>query len=128
MPKMKSRVPLEFSRKIAKIVVRREVCVISPTSDITEGCGDMLLRKEVFFLVSLGLKYFVLDLKKSKLRGSSIGDLIHIMTELDKQGCILRLCCLGEFNLDKLTRTKGLSIFSTYATRREAINSFRSGV
>ena len=103
-----------------------DVTVLDMSGKITIGEGSVALRTAIRRLLEEGKKRILLNLAGvSYVDSSGIGELVSSYTAINKGGGQLKLLNLTQKIRDLLTITKLLTVFDTYETEAEALNSFK---
>lgn len=102
-----------------------DVTVIDLRGKMTLGEGDELLRDKVNSLIQQGHKKLVLNLGEVPyIDSAGLGEIVRTYTTVSRDGGSLKLLNLTKRLIDLLAITKLLTIFETYDTEAEAVNSF----
>ena len=113
-----------------KIKVREkdEITILEISGEITIGQGDVELRKEINDLVGSQDKMnIILNLGKvSFIDSSGIGEIVRSYTTVQKNGGKLKLVGLEAKIRDLFTITRLITVFETFDSEREAIESFKA--
>src|SRR4051812_42800078 len=103
-----------------------EVVVLDLRGKITLGEGDELLKDKVNSIVNQGHKKVVLNLAAVPyIDSAGLGEIVRTYTTVSRQGGKLKLLNLTKRITDLLAITKLLTVFETYDTEKEALNSFQ---
>ena len=103
-----------------------DVTVLDMSGKITSGEGSVALRTAIRRLLEEGKKRILLNLAGvSYVDSSGIGELVSSYTAINKEGGQLKLLNLTQKIQDLLTITKLLTVFDTYESEAEALNSFK---
>lgn len=103
-----------------------DVTVLDMSGKITIGEGSVALRTAIRRLLEEGKKRILLNLAGvSYVDSSGIGELVSSYTAINKEGGQLKLLNLTQKIQDLLTITKLLTVFDTYESEAEALNSFK---
>jgi anti-sigma B factor antagonist len=103
-----------------------DVTVLDLGGKITIGEGSVSLRGAIKRLVEEGKTKILLNLGKvSYVDSSGIGELVSSHTTISREKGQLKMLGLGEKIKELLVITKLLTVFDTYATEPEALNSFQ---
>ena len=103
-----------------------DVTVLDLSGKITIGEGSVALRTAIRRLLEEGKKRILLNLSGvSYVDSSGIGELVSSYTAINKEGGQLKLLNLTQKIQDLLTITKLLTVFDTYDSEAEALNSFK---
>ena len=94
---------------------------------ITLGEGDEILKDKVNSLLHQGLKKIVLNLAEVPyIDSAGLGEIVRTYTTVSRQGGSLKLLSLTKRITDLLAITKLLTVFETYESENEAVQSFSS--
>ncbi|HEX2929302.1 MAG TPA: STAS domain-containing protein [Candidatus Binatia bacterium] len=103
-----------------------DVTVLDMSGKITIGEGSVALRTAIRRLLEEGKKRILLNLSGvSYVDSSGIGELVSSYTAINKEGGQLKLLNLTQKIQDLLAITKLLTVFDTYDSEAEALNSFK---
>ncbi len=104
-----------------------DVTVLDLGGRITIGEGNVSLRGAIKRLVEGGRKKILLNLAQiGYVDSSGVGELVAGYTTIKREGGQLKLLNLTGKIRDLLAITKLLTVFETYDTESEAIQSFTS--
>jgi anti-sigma B factor antagonist len=104
-----------------------EVTVLDLKGKMTLGEGDELLKDKINSLLATGKKKLVLNLEGVPyIDSAGLGEIVRTYTTVSRQGGSLKLLNLTKRIEDLLSITKLLTVFETFDTEAEAINSFSS--
>ena len=102
-----------------------DVTVLDMSGKITIGEGSVALRTAIRRLLEEGKKRILLNLAQvSYIDSSGIGELVSSFTAVKKEGGHLKLLKLTQKIQDLLAITKLLTVFDTYDSEQEAVQSF----
>ena len=102
-----------------------EVVVLDLKGKITLGDGDELLKDKVNSLVNQGHKKIVLNLAGVPyIDSAGLGEVVRTYTTVSRQGGALKLLSLTKRISDLLSITKLLTVFETFDSEAEAVQSF----
>ena len=102
-----------------------EVRIISLTGKITIGSGDIQLRDLINASLEQGHNKLVLDLGGvSAMDSSGIGEMVASYTSAKKRGADLKLAKLSPKITDILQMTQLITVFETFESLDEALESF----
>jgi anti-sigma B factor antagonist len=102
-----------------------DVTIIDIHGKMTLGEGDELLRDKVNSLIQQGHKKLVLNLGEVPyIDSAGLGEIVRTYTTVSREGGSLKLLNLTKRLIDLLAITKLLTIFETFDSEAEAINSF----
>src|ERR671932_581325 len=103
-----------------------DVTVLDMSGKITIGEGSVALRSTVRRLLEDGKKKILLNLAGvGYIDSSGIGELVSSYTAINKEEGQLKLLNLTQKLQDLLAITKLLTVFDTYDSEQEALNSFK---
>jgi anti-sigma B factor antagonist len=104
-----------------------DVLILDVKGRITLGEGDELLKDKVNSLLNQGLKKIVLNLAEVPyIDSAGLGEIVRTYTTVSRQGGNLKLLNLTKRITDLLSITKLLTVFETYDSESEAVQSFSS--
>jgi anti-sigma B factor antagonist len=104
-----------------------EVTVLDLKGKMTLGEGDELLKDKINSLLASGKKKLVLNLEGVPyIDSAGLGEIVRTYTTVSRQGGSLKLLNLTKRIEDLLSITKLLTVFETFDTEAEAVNSFSS--
>ena len=102
-----------------------EVIILDLKGKLTIGEGDELLKGKVNSLVQQGHRKLLLNLKGVPYADSAgLGEIVHTYTTVNRQGGKLKLLHLTKRIEDLLSITKLLTVFETFESEQEAVQSF----
>ncbi len=110
-----------------KVKTRMEgdVAIISVSGKLMGGPESDTLRNEIKNLIDDGSKKFVVDLKGVPwINSTGLGALMAVYTSIQRSEGVLKLCHVSDRIQSLFMITKLLTIFDTYPTENEAIESF----
>jgi anti-sigma B factor antagonist len=103
-----------------------DVTILDLSGSVRMGEGAVSLRNSIRGLIEQGNKKILLNLSGVKnIDSSGIGELIANYTTLSRDGGQLKLLNLTEKIQNLLVITKLLTVFDSYDTEAEALNSFK---
>ena len=103
-----------------------EVTILDLSGKITIGEGSVTLRETVRRLLDEGKKKILLNLGDvSYVDSSGIGELVSSYTTTNNNGGQLKLLNLTKKIQDLLMITKLLTVFETFDSEEEAVQSFK---
>lgn len=103
-----------------------DVTILDLNGSVRMGEGAVALRNAIRSLVDQGKKKILLNLGAVKnIDSSGIGELIANYTTISRDGGQLKLLNLTEKIQNLLVITKLLTVFDSYDTEAEALNSFK---
>jgi anti-sigma B factor antagonist len=104
-----------------------DVTVLDLKGKMTLGEGDELLKDKINSLLASGKRKLVLNLEGVPyIDSAGLGEIVRTYTTVSRQGGSLKLLNLTKRIEDLLSITKLLTVFETFDTEAEAINSFSS--
>ncbi len=104
-----------------------DVTIIDISGEITIGRGDVELRKEINDLIGNDRNKILLNLSKvTFIDSSGIGEIVRSLTTVQKNNGELKLLGLESKVRDLFTITRLITVFETFDSETEAINSFKS--
>jgi anti-sigma B factor antagonist len=106
--------------------IQDDIVIVKVTGDITlnQG-GDVQVKDKVQSLLQQGQKKIVLDLGEvAYVDSAGLGQLVQAYATTKNQGGSLKLMNLGKKLRDLLVVTKLVTVFDTYETEAEALQSF----
>jgi anti-sigma B factor antagonist len=110
-----------------KIVERqvKDVSILDLNGKIQIGEGDEALRNAVARLVQAGKKKILLNLAEVPYVDSAgLGEIVRCYTTVSREGGRLKLVNLTKKLQDLLSITKLLTVFETYDSEEQGVNSF----
>ncbi len=104
-----------------------EVLILDLSGKLTIGEGDELLKDKINSLVQQGRRKLVLNLAGVPyIDSAGLGEIVHTYTTVSRQGGKLKLLNLTKRIQDLLAITKLLTVFDTFDSEQEAVQSFAS--
>ena len=104
-----------------------DVLILDVKGRITLGEGDELLKDKVNSLLNQGQKKIVLNLAAVPyIDSAGLGEIVRTYTTVCRQGGNLKLLNLTKRITDLLAITKLLTVFETYESENDAVQSFSS--
>ena len=104
-----------------------DVLILDVKGRITLGEGDELLKDKVNSLLNQGQKKIVLNLAAVPyIDSAGLGEIVRTYTTVSRQGGNLKLLNLTKRITDLLAITKLLTVFETYDSENDAVQSFSS--
>ena len=101
------------------------VVVLDLRGKLTIGEGDELLKERISNLIQQGHRNLLLNLEGVPYVDSAgLGEIVRTYTTVSRQGGKLKLVNLTKRITDLLAITKLLTVFETYESEDEAVNSF----
>ena len=102
-----------------------DVIILDLKGKMTLGEGDETLKDKVDTLTAQGRKKLVLNLAEVPyIDSAGLGEIVRTYATVSRQGGSLKLLNLTKRIEDLLSITKLLTVFETFDTEAEAINSF----
>ena len=102
-----------------------DVMILDVTGKLTIGEGDELLKDKINSLIQQGHKKLILNLEGVPYVDSAgLGEMVRTYTTVSRQGVNLKLLNLTKRIEDLLSITKLLTVFDTYESEQDALNSF----
>ena len=102
-----------------------DVLILDVKGRITLGEGDELLKDKVNSLMNQGKKKIVLNLAEVPyIDSAGLGEIVRTYTTVSRQGGSLKLLSLTKRITDLLAITKLLTVFETFETESDAVQSF----
>jgi anti-sigma B factor antagonist len=102
-----------------------DVTILDLKGKMTLGEGDELLKEKINSLLAAGKKRLLLNLEGVPyIDSAGLGEVVRTYTTVSRQGGTLKLLNLTKRIEDLLSITKLLTVFETFDTEAEAINSF----
>jgi anti-sigma B factor antagonist len=103
-----------------------DVTVLDLKGKMTLGEGDELLKDKINSLLAAGKKKLLLNLESVPyIDSAGLGEVVRTYTTVSRQGGSLKLLNLTKRIEDLLSITKLLTVFDTFDSEAEAINSFK---
>jgi anti-sigma B factor antagonist len=103
----------------------QDVVVLDLKGKLTIGEGDELLKERISNLVQQGHRNLLLNLEGVPYVDSAgLGEIVRTYTTVSRQGGKLKLVNLTKRITDLLAITKLLTVFETYESEDEAVQSF----
>jgi anti-sigma B factor antagonist len=101
------------------------VTVISPRGKIAIGVGDVALRESVLDALEAGAGNMLFNMASvTTIDSSGVGEMVSAYTTVTNRGGKLKLCELSPKVLDILQITQLITVFDSYETEQEALDSF----
>ncbi len=102
------------------------IAILDLSGKITIGVGSVQLRDAVRKLIDSGCKEILLNLGDvGYVDSSGIGELVSSFTTTSNSGGQLKLLNLTKKIQDLLAITKLLTVFETFTSEEEAVQSFK---
>ena len=103
-----------------------DVMILDLKGKMTLGEGDELLKDKINSLLSTGRKKLLLNLEGVPyIDSAGLGEVVRTYTTVSRQGGSLKLLNLTKRIEDLLSITKLLTVFETYASEAEAVQSYK---
>lgn len=104
-----------------------EVLILDLSGKLTIGEGDELLKDKINSLIQQGRRKLVLNLAGVPyIDSAGLGEIVRTYTTVSRQGGKLKLLNLTKRIQDLLAITKLLTVFDTFDSEQEAVQSFAS--
>ena len=104
-----------------------EVIILDLSGKLTIGEGDELLKDKINSLIQQGRRKLLLNLEGVPyIDSAGLGEIVRTYTTVSRQGGKLKLVHLTKRIQDLLAITKLLTVFDTYDSEQEAVQSFTS--
>jgi anti-sigma B factor antagonist len=102
-----------------------DVVVLDIKGRVQLGDGDEMLKDKVNSLLNQGRKKIVLNLAEVPyIDSAGLGEIVRTFTTVSRQGGSLKLLNLTKRITDLLAITKLLTVFDTYDSEQDAVQSF----
>jgi anti-sigma B factor antagonist len=102
-----------------------DVVVLDLKGRVMLGEGDEILKDKVNSLLNQGRKKIVLNLAEVPyIDSAGLGEVVRTFTTVSRQGGSLKLLNLTKRITDLLAITKLLTVFDTYDSEQDAVQSF----
>ena len=103
-----------------------EITILDLKGKLTIGDGDELLKDKINSLIHQDRKKLILNLEGVPYVDSAgLGEIVRTYTTISRQGGTLKLLNLTKRITDLLMITKLLTVFDTYDSEQEALNSYQ---
>ncbi len=103
-----------------------DVVILDLKGKLTIGEGDELLKDKINSLIQQGHRKLLLNLEGVPYVDSAgLGEIVRTYTTVSRQGGNLKLLNLTKRIQDLLAITKLLTVFDTYESEPEALESFK---
>jgi anti-sigma B factor antagonist len=103
-----------------------DVTILDLKGKMTLGEGDELLKDKINSLLSQGRKKLLLNLEGVPyIDSAGLGEVVRTYTTVSRQGGSLKLLNLTKRIEDLLSITKLLTVFETYDSESEAVQSYK---
>jgi anti-sigma B factor antagonist len=102
-----------------------EVTILDLKGKVTLGEGDEVLKDKINSLILQNRKRILLNLEDVPyIDSAGLGEIVRTYTTVSRQGGQLKLVNLTKRITDLLSITKLLTVFETFDTEQEALQSF----
>ena len=102
-----------------------DVMILDLKGKLTIGEGDELLKDKINSLIQQGHRKLLMNLEGVPYVDSAgLGEIVRTYTTVSRQGGSLKLLNLTKRIEDLLAITKLLTVFHTYDSEQEALDSF----
>ena len=102
-----------------------DVVVLDVKGRVMLGEGDEILKDKVNSLLNQGHRKIVLNLAQVPyIDSTGLGEIVRTFTTVSRQGGSLKLLNLTQRITELLAITKLLTVFETYDSENEALESF----
>ena len=102
-----------------------DVTILDLKGKMTLGEGDELLKDKINSLLAAGRKKLLLNLEGVPyIDSAGLGEVVRTYTTVSRQGGSLKLLNLTKRIEDLLSITKLLTVFETFDTEAEAVQSY----
>jgi anti-sigma B factor antagonist len=119
------RIVKEFHMQIEERVVG-DVTILDLKGKITLGEGDEALKDKINSLTLQNRRQILLNLEGVPyIDSAGLGEVVRTYTTVSRQGGQLKLVNLTKRIEDLLSITKLLTVFETFDSESEALNSFK---
>jgi anti-sigma B factor antagonist len=103
-----------------------EVTILDLKGKMTLGEGDELLKDKINSLLAAGRRKLLLNLEGVPyIDSAGLGEVVRTYTTVSRQGGSLKLLNLTKRIEDLLSITKLLTVFETYDSESEAVQSYK---
>jgi anti-sigma B factor antagonist len=103
-----------------------DVMILDLKGKMTLGEGDELLKDKINSLLAQGRKKLLLNLEGVPyIDSAGLGEVVRTYTTVSRQGGSLKLLNLTKRIEDLLSITKLLTVFETYDSEAEAVQSYK---
>jgi anti-sigma B factor antagonist len=103
-----------------------DVTILDLKGKMTLGEGDELLKEKINSLLAAGKKQLLLNLEGVPyIDSAGLGEVVRTYTTVSRQGGTLKLLNLTKRIEDLLSITKLLTVFDTYDSEAEAVQSYK---
>lgn len=102
-----------------------DVTILDLKGKMTLGEGDELLKDRINSLLAAGRKKLLLNLEGVPyIDSAGLGEIVRTYTTVSRQGGNLKLLSLTKRITDLLAITKLLTVFETFESENDAVQSF----
>ncbi len=102
-----------------------DVVVLDISGQLTLGDDSVRLRDKINSALHQGSRNILLNLGGvSYIDSGGLGELVSSFTTVKRENGSLKLFNLGKQSQDQLTITKLVTVFDTFDTEQEGVNSF----
>jgi anti-sigma B factor antagonist len=102
-----------------------EVTILDLKGKVTLGEGDEVLKDKINSLILQNRKRILLNLEDVPyIDSAGLGEIVRTYTTVSRQGGQLKLVNLTKRITDLLSITKLLTVFETFDTEQEALQSY----
>ena len=103
-----------------------EVTILDLKGKMTLGEGDEMLKDKINSLLAAGKKKLLLNLEGVPyIDSAGLGEVVRTYTTVSRQGGSLKLLNLTKRIEDLLSITKLLTVFDTFDSEAEAVQSYK---
>ena len=103
-----------------------DVTILDLKGKMTLGEGDELLKDKINSLLAAGRKKLLLNLEGVPyIDSAGLGEVVRTYTTVSRQGGSLKLLNLTKRIEDLLSITKLLTVFETFDSETEAVQSYK---
>jgi len=103
-----------------------DVTVLDLKGKMTLGEGDEMLKDKINSLLAAGKKKLLLNLENVPyIDSAGLGEVVRTYTTVSRQGGSLKLLNLTKRIEDLLSITKLLTVFDTFDSETEAVQSYK---
>ena len=104
-----------------------DVTILDLKGKMTLGEGDELLKDKINSLIHQGQKKLLLNLESVPyIDSAGLGEIVRTYTTVSRQGGNLKLVNLTKRITDLLSITKLLTVFETFDSEPDALESFQA--
>jgi len=108
-----------------KTQMENDIAIVHVSGKLMGGPESENLRNEIKRLLDEGSKKFIINLKGVPwINSTGLGALMAVYTSVQRSEGVLKLCHVSDRIQSLFMITKLLTIFDTYPTEKEAIESF----